>query len=147
VLRIRRRIYEQSRDAGKGDALFHQRLIVRAWTPQHEHATDLLNGDRAGLLARLRRQRVATGAIRVCQFDLDQPVGGQRPIDFRDDGRGETGLADLDDRLECVRACLEQRALPRGQRERHGLNRIAAFARLKPGPAKKAGLKVGLYDP
>ena len=63
-------------------------------------------------------------AIVIRDADLDQFVGGERPIDFSHNRIGHARAARLHDRFECVCSRLQMRAFAR----RQGLTHTSLYA-------------------
>ena len=88
-----------------------ERFVVRARPVEHQDPPHLLDG--FGARARTERggEVRAITPIGTRQPHFDQPVRGERPIDFSDDRLGRAVLADGDHGFEGVRTRLQRRAL------------------------------------
>ena len=65
------------------------------------------------LRADFRESRFALVAVETAGPDLDEFMRGQRAADFGDHGLGQALFAEMDDRIEGVRARLQRLALAR----------------------------------
>ena len=88
----------------------------------------MLDRVRVGALADAGQGHFALVAVERGGADLDELVRGERAVDFRNDGVGETLFAQLKDRVEGVGAGFEGFALCCGECRFHGRAILAHHA-------------------
>jgi hypothetical protein len=82
---------------------------------EDQDLSDVLHCLRAQAVADLRQRRVARFAFHGANAHLDEFVRRQRAVDFRHDCIGKAFLADVNDRIERVRAAFKGFAFRRRQ--------------------------------
>jgi hypothetical protein len=97
-----------------------RRFLRRLGPVQHQHLADVLHGVRPGALADTGERHFALLAVERRGAQLDQLVVRERAVDLGQDGVGEALFADLQDRMQGMRARPERLALRGRQRGRRG---------------------------
>ncbi len=90
-------------------------ILFRARSVKHEKLADDLHAGGAEFFGELQESRFPLIAVATGNAYLDQFVRGQGAVDLLDDGVGQAGVAEQNDRIQMVRSAAQGQSFVAGQ--------------------------------